>query len=125
MTSISISQAIASRLATLTKFDHFVGTVPSTPTKPYIVFYPAAGSPTGRALSGQAKRSRAVSRAVCVNNNPDGALIVADAAIGVLDGYDLGGAMVECLAGPLIADPDMEAGFRWSVTVEIAHSAHR
>ena len=125
MTSLSVSQSIAARLATLTKFSHFVGTVPADPAKPYVVLYPAAGSPTGRVLSGQAKRARAVSRAVCVNNNPDGALIVADAVTGVLDGYAIDGALVECLAGPLIADPDMEAGFRWSVTVELSHSAHR
>lgn len=116
---------IAAKIATLTQFDHFVGEVPATTTKPYVIYYPAAGAPVDRRIDGQAHRSAATSQAMCVNNNADGAVFVAKAVVDLLDGWELSGNRVTCWVGPTIADPDMQAGYRWSVTVEISHETNR
>lgn len=127
MTSVEVVALLHARIKTVPDVDHLdrPPTDPVAMVRPYVVFYPSPGSPSDRRLDGQARTYYGVSRALCVNNSPGGALWLADAVMTVLDGWLTPTSVVECNASAPLSDPDMQAGFRWSCTVEITHESPR
>ena len=115
---------VLTRLQTLTDFGHFDGAVPIgiAAESPHTIFYPSAATPMARKASGKAKSLLGFGSVVCVNNNPAGAVKLAALVVDLLDGWQMaGGSLVRCSTGPAIRDPDMQAGYCWSATVQISY----
>ena len=115
---------VLTRLQTLTDFGHFDGAVPIgiAAESPHTIFYPSAATPMARKASGKAKSLLGFGSVVCVNNNPAGAVKLAALVVDLLDGWQMtDGSLVRCSTGPAIRDPDMQAGYCWSATVQISY----
>lgn len=125
MTPLETFDALCDHLEDVVPQHHLYrdGDVPGSPAGQYIVAFAGAGSPDWRDLSHHARRLDVTHRLMCVNNTPGGAVLVARDVVAVLDNHALGTDLVSCSAGPTIADPDMQTGYRWSVTVEATVSA--
>ena len=111
-------------VAAIAGYDHFTER-PESPTRGYTVYYPAAGIPGDRRLTGAARLSTVVDRVVCVGNTADAAVLLARRVIATLDGTPTASGLVECGCGPTISDPDQTGEFRWSATVTIDYSTAR
>ena len=117
---MSIASALLGALGTLTAYDHFDGEVSSgLVERAYTVAYMSTGSPDMRALAG-ARRLAESPRILCVSNNPHGARKVAGDVVALLEGWRYAGGVARCFAGPLISEPTMTTGYRWSITVEVS-----
>ena len=115
---------VLARLQTLTAFGHFDGAVPIgiAAESPHTIYYPSAATPMARKASGKAKSLLGLGSVVCVNNNPAGAVKLAALVVDLLDGWQMtDGSLVRCSTGPAIRDPDMQAGYCWSATVQISY----
>ena len=115
---------VLTRLQTLTDFGHFDGAVPIgiAAESPHTIYYPSAATPMARKVSGKAKSLFGFGSVVCVNNNPAGAVKLAALVVDLLDGWQMtDGSLVRCSTGPAIRDPDMQAGYCWSATVQISY----
>ena len=124
-----MSSLIAARLATLPHIHHYAdGEVPSTPPGPYIVYYPAAASPHGRRIRGVARQTTTRDLAMCVNNNPEGAILHARRVVDLMDGWQVApGCQVQASIpqGAPIDEPTMTDCYRWSVTVSLTYHQTR
>lgn len=125
MTPTEAAAAFWARLQTLAQYDLLDGEIPETPDRPYVLFWAAAGSPTSRLLTGRAGELQLTERFVCVSNHRAGSVHVAQDVVGLFDGWLCSGALVEVTAYDPISAPDMQAGYRWSVTVEASLSLSR
>ena len=125
MTPVEAAAAFWSRLQTLTQYDLLDGEIPDTPDRPYVLFWAAAGTPASRLFTGQAGQLRLTERFMCVSNHRTGAVRVAQDVVALFDGWLYSGALVEVVAFDPLSAPDMQAGYRWSVTVEASLSLSR
>ena len=122
MTPLEAAAAFWQRLETLTQYDLLNGEIPESPDRPYVLFWAAVGTPASRLFTGHAAQLRLTERFVCVSNHREGAVRVAQDVVALFDGWLCSGALVEVTAFDPLSDPDTEAGYRWSATVEASLS---
>ena len=120
-----ILDLLHARVPWLTLYD---GEVPigTHADEPHAILWPSTPTPTRRRITGQAHAHLRFASLVCVSNNGPGAVHVAEQALQALDGHRLPGCspIITGTSAP-IRDPDMAAGYVWSVTVTIAYYSRR
>lgn len=125
MSPLDVAAAFWSRLQALSQYALLDGEIPASPERPYVLFWAASATPTERRLTGRAGELRLTERFVCVSNHRAGAVKVASDVADLFDGWLCSGALVEVSVFDPLSAPDMQAGYRWSVTVEASLSLSR
>ena len=96
------------------------------PAGPIIWPTPTLWTPTSRAVAGNARTARDMSRIVCVAASSRGASNLAWDVAAALDGVRLGDAMVQVtLTTAAREDKTDPSLYRWSATVDVARSVPR
>lgn len=122
MKGTALSTLVLARLATISGVDVMDGGVLATPSRPFVTF--TAGIP-GRTEQryGDATRRTSWSYAVMVvNNSAQGARLLADRVVDVLDDHSRGPASPDGLysiadySSSLIVDDQVEGLWRYSIT---------
>lgn len=120
------TEAIFSRLSSLTHYTHHLADLPPSPDGPHTIYWPSPGQTGSRKVSGRAARTRGFGSVVCVNNTSPGAVDLANKVVMLFDGWRLpGGSIVTTTVGPAISDPDQRAGYCWSATVQLSYRLNR
>lgn len=104
--------------ASLVRTDVYLGHVPKTPSRPYVVLTATSPAVARRPLSGLSHFDRQTVMAMSVNNSLEGCLALAARVRDALDGLELGGPRLRYDFASAPIEDDNSGDYRWSLTAD-------